>query len=117
MLILNEIAQAIYDKKGFNILVLDVHEICSITDFFVIAEGSADRHVQAIAKMLIEFLEKKGYPLHREEGVKTGDWVVLDFHNFIIHLFMPELRERYSLEQVWQKGQIVNVTINVQTGT
>lgn len=109
---LNQIAQVIYDKKGFNILVLDVRGICTMTDFFIIAEGTVDRHVKALGQAIIdEFAQQKQEPLH-VEGQQEGDWVVLDYSDFVIHLFTPELREKYALEQLWNKGQIVDVKIN-----
>jgi ribosome-associated protein len=111
MTTLNAIAQTIFDKKGFNILVLDVRGISTMTDYFVIAEGSADKHVQALARSILNLMAERGEKPTHMEGLRVGDWVVLDFLNIIIHLFMPGLRERYSLEQVWQEGKIVSVNI------
>lgn len=109
---LNQIAQVIYDKKGFNILVLDVRDICTMTDFFIIAEGTVDRHVKALSHTIIDALAlEKKHPLHLE-GQQDGDWVVLDYGDFIIHLFISELREKYALEKLWKKGEIVDVQIN-----
>lgn len=109
---LNEAAQAIYDKKGFNILVLDVRGICTMTDFFIIAEGSVDRHVKALAQTIIDSFSKKGqHPLF-VEGLQEGDWVVLDYSSIIFHLFTPELRERYAIEELWKTGKIVEVKID-----
>lgn len=108
---LDRIAQVIYDKKGFNILVLDVSGICTMTDFFIIAEGTVDRHVKALSHAIIdEFSGKKREPLHVEG--QQGDWVVLDYGDFVIHLFIPELRIKYALEDLWKKGQIVDVKID-----
>lgn len=110
--ILNHIAQTIYDKKGFNILVLDVRDICTMTDFFVMAEGTVDRHVKALGQTIYDELALQGqYPLH-VEGQQEGDWVVLDYADFVIHLFIPELREKYALEDLWRKGRVVDVQIN-----
>lgn len=115
--LLNKIAQTIYDKKGSNILVLDVEGICSLTDYLVIAEGNVDRHVQSIADVLIETLEPlAGLPNH-VEGLSNPDWVVLDYTDFIIHLFIPELREKYSLEKLWKAGNIVDVKIAIHADT
>lgn len=109
---LTQIAQAIYDKKGFNILVLDVRNICTMTDFFIIAEGTVDRHVKALSDTIVdEFSRKKREPLH-VEGQQEGDWVVLDYGDFVIHLFIPELREKYALEDLWKKGQVVDIQID-----
>jgi ribosome-associated protein len=111
---LNRIAQVIYDKKGFNILVLDVRNICTMTDFFIIAEGSVDRHVKALSHAIIdEFFQQGQEPLH-VEGQQEGDWIVLDYGDVVIHLFIPELREKYALEELWNKGQIVDVKINTE---
>jgi len=109
---LNRIAQAIYDKKGFNILVLDVRKICTMTDFFIIAEGTVDRHVKALSHTIYDELAAKGRkPLH-VEGQQEGDWIVLDYSDFVIHLFVPELREKYALETLWDEGHVVDVKID-----
>lgn len=109
--ILNLIAQTIYDKKGFNILVLDVQQVSTMTDYFIIAEGTVDRHVRALSLAIIDQLSEQGYtPLH-VEGQQVGDWIVLDYSDFVVHLFIPDLREKYALEEVWHEGKIVNVEI------
>lgn len=110
---INLVAQTIYDKKGFNILALDVRGLSSITDYLVIAEGNVDRHVAAIGKAVVEELEKQGEePIH-VEGFQTGDWVVLDYSDFIVHIFMPGFREKYSLERLWKESEIVDLIINI----
>jgi ribosome-associated protein len=113
--ILDQIAQSIFDKKGENILVLDVRGISSLTDFFVIAEGGAERHVQALAKTVIEKLDDvKMAPLHLE-GEQVGDWVVVDFGAIVVHLFTNEMREKYDLENLWREAKIVDVKIDIGT--
>jgi ribosome-associated protein len=111
--ILNLIAQIIYDKKGINIFALDVREISSITDYVVIAEGNVDRHVCSIARAIIEGLREEGERSLHTEGLQTGDWVVLDFVGVMVHLFMPGLREKYSLEKLWEESKIVDLKIDV----
>ena len=109
---LNRIAQAIYDKKGFNILVLNVQKVCTMTDYFIIAEGTVDRHVRALSQTIMDEFTSRGIePLH-VEGQQDGDWIVLDYGDIVVHLFIPELREKYALEQLWKKGQIVDVKID-----
>src|SRR5690606_8715352 len=108
---LSEIAQIIYDKKGFNILALDVKGLSSIADYLLIAEGNVDRHTISMAKTILEVLsEKDECPVH-VEGLQTGDWIVLDFGGVIVHLFQPGLREKYSLEKLWNEGEIVDLSI------
>lgn len=111
--ILNAIAQVIYDKKGFNILALDVQGLSSITDFLLIAEGNVDRHVSSIGRAIVEELEEKGEKPVHVEGLKTGDWVVLDYVEVTVHIFSPSLRERYSLERLWNESKIVDLDIDV----
>lgn len=110
---LNEIAQAIFDKKGFNILVLDVRGISTMTDYFIIAEGTVDRHVQALSGAVIDQLAKEGqHPLH-VDGNREAEWIVLDYGDLVVHLFIPELRQKYTLEELWQKGKIVDIQIDI----
>src|SRR6185295_17705553 len=107
--ILNLIAQTIYDKKGSNILALDVRNLSSITDYIVIAEGNVDRHVCSIARAVIDELREKGERAFQVEGLQTGDWVVVDFSSIMVHLFQPGLREKFSLEKLWDQAQIVDL--------
>lgn len=111
---LNSIAQAIYDKKGMNILALDVRQISNLTDYVIIAEGNVDKHVEAISYSVIEALKKQGQSPVYIEGRQTGDWVVIDYLNIMVHLFAPGLRDKYQLEQLWREGQIVD--LNIETG-
>ena len=118
--ILNLIAQTIYDKKGVNILALDVRGISTLTDYVIIAEGSVDKHVVAIADAILDALHEVGFECTQKEGLISGDWVVLDFFNVMVHLFMPGLRDKYRLEDLWKEGQIIDLQINttpLNTGT
>jgi ribosome-associated protein len=112
-LYLNAIAQTIYDKKGSNILARDIREISTLTDYVIIAEGNVDKHVIAIGSAIIEHLEQLGQPPIYVEGIKTGDWVVIDYLHIVVHLFMPGMRDKYQLEQLWRKGHIVDLHIDV----
>jgi ribosome-associated protein len=110
---LNAIAQAIFDKKGFNILALDVRGISTLTDYVVIAEGNVQKHVTAIAEAIIDQLQQLGQKAIYVEGLKEGDWVVIDYLHIMVHLFMPGLRDKYQLEQLWKEGHIVDLQIDV----
>jgi ribosome-associated protein len=112
---LNAIGQAIFDKKGSNILALDVHAISTLTDYVVIAEGNIEKHVAAIAQAIIDRMQQLGQTPVIVEGLKTGDWIVIDYLNIMVHLFMPGLRDKYQLEQLWKEGQIVDLQIDVKT--
>lgn len=114
---LNLIAQAIFDKKGINILVLDVRKISTLTDFVVIAEGNVDKHVKAISQSVQEAMRAKGEKPIYVEGANTGDWVVIDYMNIMVHLFTPGLRDLYQLEKLWQQAEIVDVKIDTSFTT
>ena len=110
--LLQNICQALVDKKAHNIIVLDVKTISSMTDFFIIAEGTVPRHVVALAKQVDETLsESKLSPSHIE-GEREGDWVVLDYMDIVVHLFTSDLRKYYSLEEIWHEGKVVDIPVN-----
>lgn len=112
--LINIISQIIYDKKGFNILALDVKGVSTICDYLIIAEGNVERHIKAIANEITHELKKiNEVPLH-VEGLQEGDWVVIDYLDIIVHLFKPHLRETYGLERLWQKGKIIDLKIKVE---
>ncbi len=115
MKLLETICQIIFDKNGFNILTLDVREISTMTDFFIIAEGNVDKHVQAIAKAICKHLEQEDLGPYHIEGYQEGDWIVLDALYVVIHLFTGELRSHYALEELWNKADIVDVPIQTLT--
>jgi ribosome-associated protein len=110
---LNAIAQTIFDKKGTNILALDVRQVSNLTDYVIIAEGNIDKHVISIAQSIVDQLEKLGLNPVYTEGLKTGDWVVIDYLYIMVHIFMPGLRDKYQLEQLWREGQIIDLQINL----
>ena len=115
LLILNAVAQTIFNKKGFNILVLDGRKFSSLTDYIVIAEGSVDRHVISIAQAVDEALKELGLSPVYKEGCKIGDWVILDYFQFMVHVFTPGVREKYYLEELWREADIVDVSIDVSS--
>ncbi len=108
---LNLIAQAIYDKKGFNILVLNISHMTTLADYLIIAEGHIDRHLHAIADEIVDRLKKEGVEVSFVEGKESGGWVVIDLIDVLVHLFIPSLRQKYQLEKLWQNGQIVDIDI------
>ncbi|NDB87276.1 MAG: ribosome silencing factor [Alphaproteobacteria bacterium] len=113
--ILNLIAQIIFDKKGMNILVLDVSKFSSLTDFIIISEGSVNKHVSGISQAVVDQLKAHGvYPKH-VEGMDVGDWVVLDYTHFMVHILTPAIREKYYLEELWRDGEIVDVSIDLSS--
>jgi ribosome-associated protein len=92
---------AIDGLKGQDLLALDVRDVNDATDFFVIATGTSDAHVRGIADAVVEALRKEGQRPHHVEGLTVGRWVLLDYVDFVIHLFHPETRAFYQLERLW----------------
>lgn len=88
-------------KKGENLIVLDLRGIASFTDFFIITEGNSNRQNLAIYRNIEEELKKKDLrPLH-VEGKELGEWILMDYGSFIVHVFSKSAREYYSLEKLW----------------
>ncbi|MGL5627393.1 MAG: ribosome silencing factor [Candidatus Rhabdochlamydia sp.] len=111
---LNKIAQIIFDKKGSNILALDVRGVSSLADFVIIAEGNVDKHVSAIASTIVEELKKAGLKPSYVEGLQNGDWAVIDYLDTMVHIFEPGLRDKYRLEDLWKKGSIIDLKIDIE---
>ena len=80
---------AIQDLKGNQLVVLDLRGLTDATDFFVIASGTSDAHVRGIAESVMEKLDRRGHHTHHVEGLTSGRWVLLDFVDFVVHLFHP----------------------------
>lgn len=89
------------DKKAEDIKILDIHEISTMSNYFIIASANNINQVKAIADEIEEKLYKKGSKLIQSEGYQTARWILLDFDDIIIHLFHKEDREFYQLEKVW----------------
>lgn len=103
-------AQAADEKKATDIMVQDVRELVSVTDYFVIATAANNRQVDAIIDEIEEQLREKGgvKPIHRE-GMDTGTWALLDYGNFVVHVFQPEARDYYRLEQLWNDAPVLDL--------
>jgi ribosome-associated protein len=97
------------DLKASDVVVLDLTTVTDATDYFVIASGSSDTHVRAIAEHVLEVLAKEGIRAHHVEGLQQGRWVLLDYIDFVVHVFHPTLREFYQLERLWGDADAVVV--------
>ena len=97
------------EKKAMNVVVLDLREIASFTDYFVIASGANERQVQAISDEVVETLKKAGTPVMRTEGYKTAEWILLDYGDFVVHIFNEKARSFYDLERLWRESKRVSL--------
>jgi ribosome-associated protein len=100
----------ISEKKGIDIIALDLREIVSFTEFFVIASGTNQRQVQAISDEITEQLKKQldTRPV-RTEGYASGEWVLLDYGDFIVHIFNKDARDFYDLARLWLDARRVEL--------
>ena len=92
---------ALADLKAQDVVVLDLRGLSDATDFFVIASGTSDTHVRAVADHVTEALAVAGVHPHHAEGVTQGRWALLDFVDFVVHVFHPSQRDFYQLERLW----------------
>jgi ribosome-associated protein len=94
-------ARAAAAKQGSDIVILDVRDLIGITDYFLIAGGSTDRQVRALAEEIERVLKSEGQRPVRREGEREGQWVLLDYVDLVAHLFRDEERTYYDLERLW----------------
>lgn len=94
-------AGAAMDKKALDPVVLDLRDISSVADFFVILTGTSDRHVQAVARNVMEAFDSLGPALLGEEGLRGGNWVLMDYGEIVVHVFLESVREYYDIERLW----------------
>lgn len=95
------------DMKANDVVLLNLQGVTDMTDYFVIASGTSDTHVRAIGEHLITELKKEGVRVHHVEGVQQGRWVLLDFVDFVVHIFHPTLRSFYQIERLWSDAEVV----------
>ena len=106
--------QCASEKKAFDMIALDLRGIASFTEFFIIASGSNQRQVQAIADEINEQLKKQlATRAVRIEGYNSGEWVLLDYGDFIVHIFNGEAREFYDLARLWRDARRVELPESV----
>ena len=97
------------DKKAMDLVVLDLRKAAGFTDFFLIATGGNPRQIRAIADSVIEALAAKGAKPAHVEGYDRSEWILLDYFDFIVHVFAPETRVFYDLERLWGSAERIEV--------
>jgi ribosome-associated protein len=102
---LTDALEAALDKKAQDLVVIELTDICSFTDNFVVCTGTSSRHNQTIADGIEERLRDEGVrPLHIE-GRTEGEWILMDYVDFVVHIFTARAREFYDLERLWRSGK------------
>jgi ribosome-associated protein len=97
------------DNKANDVMILDLEGVSDMTDYFVIASGTSDTHVRSIAEHVMEEMKQRGATAHHIEGLNQGRWVLIDFVDFVVHVFHPALRSFYQLERLWGDAAVVKV--------
>lgn len=101
--------RAASDKKAGPMVVLDLRDVASFTDYFLITSGTNVRQVQAIADEVVEQLKKQNTRAARVEGYKSAEWVLVDYGDFIVHVFEEKARRFYDLERLWRDAKLVTL--------
>ena len=102
---LSEAIEAAFDKKAQDAVVLELGDVCSFTDYFLICTGTSTRHNQTIADHIEETLKKYGVRALHVEGRSEGEWILMDYVDFVVHIFSARAREFYDLERLWRAGK------------
>lgn len=98
------------DKKAMDVVVLDMRDASSITDYFLICSGGSERQVQAIADAIDEQLGQSGLASLGVEGYREGRWILMDYGDVIVHIFAQETREFYDLERLWANAPKIDLS-------
>jgi ribosome-associated protein len=101
------VVNTLEDKKGEDILLMDIQNISSFADYFVFCNGTSDRMLDALADSVTESVKKQFGINARPEGQAVDGWLVVDLGDVVVHLFSPEQRDYYDLEQLWDQGKVL----------
>ena len=108
-IMVEEILAGIGEKKGQQPVVLDLKGISTLCDYFVISSAPSVRQVKAIADSVKDLLEEKGFHLLRQEGLREGRWILLDYGDVVVPLFVTEDRDYYQLERIWKDAPTLDI--------
>ena len=103
-----DVANALDQKFGKDIVILDISEISTIADYFIITEASNPNQVQAMVTGVEDVMGKHSIPLRHIEGIQRADWVLMDFGDVLVHIFDEESRRFYDLERTWRDAHRIN---------
>lgn len=96
------VSHSLDEEKAENVAIIDLEGKCDFADFMIVASGRSQRHVSALASKLADRMKEAGNPPLSIEGQATGEWVLIDAGDLIVHLFHPEQREYYNIEKMWE---------------
>ncbi len=105
-----KITELIFNKKGFDVKIIDLKKLTTIADYFVICSADSDTQVKAIADEVDKTLRDEGIRSWHKEGYKGLNWVLLDFVDVVVHVFKKDSRQFYNLEKLWGDAEITDVS-------
>jgi len=104
-------AAILIDRKANDVVLLSLKGVSDMTDYFLIASGTSDTHVRALGNAVLADMKKEiGQVANHSEGLQQGRWVLLDYVDFVVHVFHPTLRNFYQIERLWADAQVVPIT-------
>jgi ribosome-associated protein len=104
-------AAILIDRKANDVVLLSLKGVSDMTDYFLIASGTSDTHVRSLGNAVLEDMKKDvGQMANHSEGLQQGRWVLLDYVDFVVHVFHPTLRNFYQIERLWADAQVVPIT-------
>ena len=104
-------ATILLDRKGNDVVLLSLKGVSDMTDYFLIASGTSDTHVRALGNSVLEDLKKEtGQMANHSEGLPQGRWVLLDYVDFVVHVFHLTLRNFYQIERLWADADVIPIT-------
>ena len=103
-------AKALDSKKAKEIKVIEIGDLTTLADYFVIAAGTSNTQISALSDVVEEYLKREGELALRREGYRDGTWVLLDYGSIAVHIFSEEAREFYDLERLWRDGKELDLS-------
>ena len=102
-----ELVTALEDKKAEDIILLDIHEVALFTDYFVICSGTSEHMLRSLINAAYDAMQSKYHLKGRVMGAPSNGWIAVDFTNIVLHVFSPEQRDYYRLEELWSNGKVL----------
>ncbi len=103
------ILEASNDKKAYNFKLIDISKISSITDYFLICSVNNTKQAEAVADNIVEKMADNEIKINHKEGYRSGKWILLDYNDIVVHIFVRDEREKYNLENIWLDGKDIDV--------
>lgn len=104
-----KITNLIFEKKGYDVKMLELYKVSTITDYFIICTAGSDTQVKAVADHIEHTLRDEGIKVWHKEGYRSLNWVLLDYVDVVVHIFLPESRAFYNLEKLWGDAPMIEL--------